>query len=310
MKRNKKESVELLLDGGGPFIVWLDEGDGGPRRRGFLINPSFCDNFDCPCRDISLDAVLVDERYTDIEIDENGLHYRFVPWSGEAEPVLRRLAATLDVDTGEIQIDDRAPLAHKDFELLAWLQERTLDSYMPRLRKRWRHAKGYLKDAWRSKDWTWWEPGRLVSWFEIYPDDTNLILQMDGDVYLADDMYCINPGCSCKEVGLGFSKITEAGIERLGAIRIEMPSCRLSSIMDGKAKEETLRRLLDVFLQMRFPNVLNDRLKMIQPVGKQIVALSTRKGTPSIRSVSKVGRNDPCPCGSGKKYKKCCLGKS
>ncbi len=23
--------------------------------------------------------------------------------------------------------------------------------------------------------------------------------------------------------------------------------------------------------------------------------------------VMKVGRNDPCPCGSGKKYKKCCL---
>lgn len=26
--------------------------------------------------------------------------------------------------------------------------------------------------------------------------------------------------------------------------------------------------------------------------------------------MDKVGRNDPCPCGSGKKYKKCCLGKS
>jgi hypothetical protein len=25
------------------------------------------------------------------------------------------------------------------------------------------------------------------------------------------------------------------------------------------------------------------------------------------RTVPKVGRNDPCPCGSGKKYKKCCL---
>ena len=23
----------------------------------------------------------------------------------------------------------------------------------------------------------------------------------------------------------------------------------------------------------------------------------------------KAGRNDPCPCGSGKKYKKCCLAK-
>ena len=24
----------------------------------------------------------------------------------------------------------------------------------------------------------------------------------------------------------------------------------------------------------------------------------------------KIGRNTPCPCGSGKKYKKCCLGKN
>jgi len=23
----------------------------------------------------------------------------------------------------------------------------------------------------------------------------------------------------------------------------------------------------------------------------------------------KLGRNDPCPCGSGKKYKRCCYGK-
>ena len=25
--------------------------------------------------------------------------------------------------------------------------------------------------------------------------------------------------------------------------------------------------------------------------------------------MNKVGRNDPCPCGSGKKFKKCCLDK-
>ena len=28
--------------------------------------------------------------------------------------------------------------------------------------------------------------------------------------------------------------------------------------------------------------------------------------TPTVREEPKVGRNDPCPCGSGKKYKKCC----
>jgi hypothetical protein len=28
--------------------------------------------------------------------------------------------------------------------------------------------------------------------------------------------------------------------------------------------------------------------------------------SPSTTTVAKVGRNDPCPCGSGKKYKRCC----
>ncbi|MFQ5488801.1 MAG: YecA family protein, partial [Gammaproteobacteria bacterium] len=31
---------------------------------------------------------------------------------------------------------------------------------------------------------------------------------------------------------------------------------------------------------------------------------------PLVREAPKVGRNDPCPCGSGKKYKKCCLTKA
>jgi hypothetical protein len=31
-------------------------------------------------------------------------------------------------------------------------------------------------------------------------------------------------------------------------------------------------------------------------------------GLPLLNHQRKLGRNDPCPCGSGKKYKKCCLG--
>ncbi|MBY0525672.1 MAG: SEC-C domain-containing protein [Gemmataceae bacterium] len=34
-----------------------------------------------------------------------------------------------------------------------------------------------------------------------------------------------------------------------------------------------------------------------------------RKLTPFLRPDKKVGRNDPCPCGSGKKFKKCCMSK-
>ena len=33
---------------------------------------------------------------------------------------------------------------------------------------------------------------------------------------------------------------------------------------------------------------------------------SSDTAKPVIRSAPKVGRNSPCPCGSGKKYKQCC----
>ena len=32
-------------------------------------------------------------------------------------------------------------------------------------------------------------------------------------------------------------------------------------------------------------------------------------GASAPEIVKKIGRNDPCPCGSGRKYKKCCMGK-
>jgi uncharacterized protein len=48
-----------------------------------------------------------------------------------------------------------------------------------------------------------------------------------------------------------------------------------------------------------------------QPFVRAIAALwrqqSREQPAPSARG---VGRNDPCPCGSGKKYKKCCMGKA
>ena len=32
-----------------------------------------------------------------------------------------------------------------------------------------------------------------------------------------------------------------------------------------------------------------------------------RRRVASAKKRHKIGRNEPCPCGSGKKYKKCCL---
>ena len=37
--------------------------------------------------------------------------------------------------------------------------------------------------------------------------------------------------------------------------------------------------------------------------------LTQRKSHTVVNATAKIGRNDPCPCGSGKKYKNCCLKK-
>ena len=42
-------------------------------------------------------------------------------------------------------------------------------------------------------------------------------------------------------------------------------------------------------------------------VRKRAAAPAKRKGVTVVKDSAQVGRNDPCPCGSGKKYKNCCL---
>ena len=71
-------------------------------------------------------------------------------------------------------------------------------------------------------------------------------------------------------------------------------------------REETVRRM---FLFRIAPNQEVQRKK----VAKEIQAVgsgdSIVKKQPVRKSDKKVGPNDPCPCGSGKKYKKCCMQK-
>ena len=77
------------------------------------------------------------------------------------------------------------------------------------------------------------------------------------------------------------------------------------SAMIAAIREETIRRMFLV------------RLKPTQEVRRERVAKETGTGAAvnsqvkkqPIRKEKKVGPNDPCPCGSGLKYKKCCMQK-
>jgi len=75
--------------------------------------------------------------------------------------------------------------------------------------------------------------------------------------------------------------------------------------MISRIKEETLGILFRI--QISEPDKIND---LRQPAKQDLVYSSgddaPQKKKPVKRAAQKTGRNAPCPCGSGKKYKKCC----
>ena len=72
-------------------------------------------------------------------------------------------------------------------------------------------------------------------------------------------------------------------------------------------KEETVRRMFLVRVQ---PQQEVKREKVAKETGAAGASDGSAVKKAPIRNASKkVGPNDPCPCGSGKKYKKCCMQK-
>mgnify|MGYP001124035721 CR=1 FL=1 len=73
--------------------------------------------------------------------------------------------------------------------------------------------------------------------------------------------------------------------------------------MIAAIQAETIRRIFLARVQVGSTTVKRERVAkgMVENVGGDGTA---PKKQPV--KVNKIGRNDPCPCGSGKKFKKCC----
>jgi preprotein translocase subunit SecA len=74
--------------------------------------------------------------------------------------------------------------------------------------------------------------------------------------------------------------------------------------MIRRVKEDSVEKLCLVQIRRE------EEVQRIEEKQKRDYIMSRGEDTPAAvtvkRDAAKVGRNDPCPCGSGKKYKKCC----
>ena len=66
--------------------------------------------------------------------------------------------------------------------------------------------------------------------------------------------------------------------------------------------QETADNLLDYITKMNDATML----KRLEELQERIDTMKETRVEQVIRKGQKIHRNDLCPCGSGKKYKKCC----
>ena len=94
--------------------------------------------------------------------------------------------------------------------------------------------------------------------------------------FLVEEAYCHEPGCPCNDVQLTFVELRPRGRSRAKRCLTTARTTVTNNSHKSRGRRAT-------------PPVDTPR--------------------PVQTSPGRVGRNDPCPCGSGKKFKRCCAGR-
>lgn len=74
---------------------------------------------------------------------------------------------------------------------------------------------------------------------------------------------------------------------------------------DLRDRVDVLSRIVELYSQMKNTGKAQEYKRLLLEERRNLPESNPRHIQPPAKS-EKVGRNDPCPCGSGKKYKKCC----
>jgi len=178
-------------------------------------------------------------------------------------------------------------------------------------------------------------PELMVAYHDIIPFAGRLEVILDGQLWALDEQYCLRDRCECHSCALAFIRIDQpAAGRRTKRVMLNGRYNYSTGVFTGESPAPRQKRLLNMLclaLRAKYPDLNSilahrqDRLlrllesvraktpARIQDTPAPVPIFAASVPTPMFDSVtvpqassSKPGRNDPCPCGSGKKYKKCC----
>ncbi len=163
----------------------------------------------------------------------------------------------------------------------------------------------YLAPSAKKHRWTRNEMTTYINVFLSREQDRFFLDSEDGR-YFVTDSYCTKPDCACKEVILSFCRQhpRTKKFNPTFALSVNLGT-RTYKVLDNFFGGSTAEI---ASLYERFLTALGDeKLGILKERHNRLKKMHRLLVGPS--SVPKIGRNEICPCGSGKKYKVCCQGK-
>lgn len=259
-----------------------------------LVHEAYCVNPDCDCKDailkffeLSEDEVSVNEWFS-IRLDMQ-------TWLVTDKTVLNKMInVQVMIEEFMVNIDE--------------LKETLLAHYM-RVKA---YGKKNVLDYLSNQTVKMILDGEMLAYSEMLGSaelDEFFIELNQSEKWFFDDQYCTNPKCLCNETVLTFFKRDDATktLEADFAVRLDLKRFKYDVEFDhigaGLVSEVMVSLLAS---KPELLGILKRRYNEVKSTSKEVIrkygVIEKKEALPNI----KVGRNDPCPCGSGKKYKKCC----
>ncbi|RJQ28685.1 hypothetical protein C4565_03420 [Candidatus Parcubacteria bacterium] len=159
------------------------------------------------------------------------------------------------------------------------------------------------------------EDGLLTGYNDILPYADHLVVTMDEEECLVLDQYCLRNGCACSNVLLSLFVMDQsetAGARALGDYFVDYRKKIWWSPDDSRiGRGDTDLKKVRHSIEEQLPSIYSVMKERHTRLTKMYRHSCEKQGVwhREQAQAAKVGRNEPCPCGSGKKYKRCCLGK-
>ncbi len=152
----------------------------------------------------------------------------------------------------------------------------------------------------------------LVGIHEVFPLLDYLKFVFQGQEYWIDDQYCCIEGCRCRKMALSFAPAPKnpdaPRFVQACTIRFDLAD---STVMIETKDEASLAEQLTAAWMAQCPHfatLLKKRYARVRQVVAELPPAHPElpEAPTATYLPMRVGRNAPCPCGSGKKYKRCC----